>query len=73
MAHSQPSVTAGAADSTWRQGDVLMKLLSSVLYESRHQDVQARAHVEGLNSSSCCCIQAQLQRVTLRVRLIWKT
>ncbi len=45
---------------TWCQGNVLMKLFCSILHESWHQDIQAGAHMERLNSRSCCGIQAQL-------------
>ena len=40
---------------------MLMELFGSILHESRHQDIQAGAHMERLDSCSCCGIQAQLQ------------
>ena len=37
-----------------------MELFCSVLHEGGHQDIQAGAHMECLNSRGCCSVQAQL-------------
>ena len=39
-----------------------MELFCSVLHEGWHQNIQAWAHMERLNSRSCCSIQAQLHK-----------
>ena len=50
----------GVGVLAWRQGNVLMEQVRPMLDESGHQDVKAGAHMEGLNRSCSCRVQAQL-------------
>lgn len=71
--HCRPCVEIGLAEGVcvlaWCQGDVLMEQVRPMLDECGYQDVEAGAHMEGLNCSCSCRIQTQLHDSTPPLQL----